>query len=77
VYQNFVAGGLFVLVVCFVLYRGGAAFLRVQAPGNGVSAAGAEAMAIFDRLLDEMTARVEVANVGLAAVLGRMDGEGG
>ncbi len=51
--------------------------MRVQAPGNGVSAAGAEAMAIFDRLLDEMTARVEVANVGLAAVLGRMDGEGG
>jgi len=33
----------------------------------------AEAMTIFDRILDEMTARVEAANAGLLAALGRMD----
>jgi hypothetical protein len=33
----------------------------------------AEAMMIFDRVLDEMTARVDAANAGLVGALGRMD----
>jgi hypothetical protein len=49
------------------------AYLRAQALGTGVSEGEAEAMAIFDRLLDEMTARVDAANGGLVASLERMD----
>jgi len=49
------------------------AYLRAQALGTGLSVIEAEAMVIFDRLLDEMTARVEDANAGLVASLKRMD----
>jgi hypothetical protein len=47
------------------------AYLRAQALGTG--AAEAEAMAVFDRLLDEMTARIDAANAGLLASLKRME----
>jgi hypothetical protein len=47
------------------------AYLRAQALGTGV--AEAEAMAVFDRLLDEMTARIDAANAGLLASLKRME----
>jgi len=46
------------------------AFLRAQALGTGRGEA--EAMMVFDRLLDELTARVDAANAGLAASLARM-----
>ncbi len=49
------------------------AYLRAQALGTGVSENEAEAMMIFDRLLDEMTVRVDAANAGLLASLSRMD----
>jgi len=47
------------------------AYLRGQALGTG--AAEAEAMAVFDKLLDEMTVRIDAANAGLLASLKRMD----
>ncbi len=47
------------------------AYLRAQALGTGV--AEAEAMAVFDRLLDEMTARIDDANAALVASLKRME----
>jgi hypothetical protein len=47
------------------------AYLRAQALGTGV--AEAEAMAVFDRLLDEMTARIDAANAALLASLKRME----
>jgi hypothetical protein len=46
------------------------AFLRAQALGTGRGEA--EAMMVFDRLLDELTARVDAANAGLTASLARM-----
>jgi hypothetical protein len=49
------------------------AYLRAQALGTGVSEAEADAMTIFDGILDEMTARFEAANAGLVASLGRTD----
>lgn len=53
------------------------AYLRAQALGTGLSETETEAMAIFDRLLDEIAARVDAANTGLAAALGRILPGGG
>jgi hypothetical protein len=52
------------------------AYLRAQALGTGVSGNEAEAMNIFDRLIDEMTARIDEANAGVMASLQRMDARG-
>jgi hypothetical protein len=49
------------------------ACLRAQGLGTGVSSHEAEAMKIFDGLLDEMAARADAANAGVVASLQRMD----
>jgi len=48
------------------------AYLRTQALNGPVSKDELAAMAIFDRLLDDMTSRVDAANAGLSASLERI-----
>jgi len=53
------------------------AYLRARALGDGVSEDEAAAMRAFDRVIDEMTARVDEANASLEAALARMETQAG